>query len=159
MDRLGIIDKANKCRRPTAYLGNIVELKRLASVKWRWIFGGCCFQDSIELPCYDSLLVLLIDIVNHIKNFCHPLTGQRRNRHGRRKGEKLGPHSQFSHVFFNSMGVFVQKIPFVQQENAATAPFKCIPGNVDILLRNSLFHIQNNQSDITAIQALECFNN
>ena len=55
------------------------------------------------------------------------------------------------------MGVFFQEIPFVQQKDASTSPFKCIPGNINILLCNSLFRIHNNQSNIAAVQALERF--
>ena len=39
MDRLGIIDKANKCGRLDAYLGGIIEFNGLTAMKRRGILG------------------------------------------------------------------------------------------------------------------------
>ena len=76
MNRLGIIHKANKSGGLGANLSDIIKFNRLSPMKRGGILRQGCFQDPIQLSGSDALLGLSVNIVNHPKNFGHPLAGQ-----------------------------------------------------------------------------------
>ena len=73
MNRLGIIDKANKRGRFGGHLGWIIKFDRIATIKRRWVLSHWYFQNPIQLSGANSLRILIVDIINQSKDFCHHL--------------------------------------------------------------------------------------
>ena len=115
MHGIRVVYKKNKGWRFSGCLGRIIEFDASAPVQRGRILLDGALNYFIQLTGADAPAILLEYFLYGLKDFRHPLSGEGGNGQGRCKIQKLCLHSQLLIVRLDGVGVFFDKVPFIEQ--------------------------------------------
>ena len=117
------------------------------------------FKELVQRTCWKPLVKLSIHPAYLGKNAFYSLSGQGGNFQYRRKTHKSGRHGNFFHELFLPLGVTLEQIPLINQNNAGPTMILCIAKHLGILLGNPFTCIDKDQGNVTAGQRAKCLKN
>ena len=139
MEQLCAVDKAGKGRWSSGHLGHVVNLQALALVRRRLHAGGRVVEHIVEHTGGDAACILLVHLFNQLVQVVDPLTGLGRDEQHRRIRHKAEVDVQLLfHLLHGLIGLFLQRIPLVDGDDARLALLMGIACNLGILLAEAL---------------------
>ena len=159
MNRIRVVNEADKGWRLYTDLGHVVEFNPAPLVQGWFIVLDGAGKDSIDLACADTGRGLTIDPLDQWEDpvDSQAVEGGYRYHGGIRK--VFGCLAQAQLKLAGGYGAPVHQIPLIDNHDTRTTALVRVTGHLDILFRNPLMSIQNDQSHMAALKTLQCFNN